>query len=216
MKPFFEDGQITLYHGDCRDILPLLAPESVDLVLTDPPYDRKSIALYGEAAALCAPLMKRGAAFVCYCGHYAVGEIIAAVAPHLRYWWMLAHYQPGDSLMLLGTRVWVRWKPLLVFVKGTALWKPYLSDYYTAPTKVGKVAQKVHHEWAQPVEPVREMIAQLTAPGGLVLDPFAGGGTTLRAAKDLGRRAVGVEMSERHCATTVRRMAQQVLPLDAA
>lgn len=213
MKPYFERDGIIIYQGDCRDVLPHLEAGSLDLVLTDPPYDRKSIPLYGEAAALCAPLMKRGAAFVCYCGHYAVGDIITAVAPHLRYWWMLAHYQPGDSAMLLGTRVWVRWKPLLLFVKETALWAPYLKDHYTAPVKLGKVGQKVHHEWAQPIEPVREMIAQLTPTGGLVLDPFSGGGTTLRAAKDLGRRGIGVEMSERHCETSVRRMAQQVLPL---
>lgn len=77
---------------------------------------------------------------------------------------------------------------------------------------------KVNPETAQPNHPcpfpepiVTRAIAGTTLPGDLVLDPFAGSGTTLRVAKDMGRRAVGVEIEERYCEVIAKRLAQDVL-----
>lgn len=211
MKPYFEDGQVTLYHGDCRDILPQLAPESVQFLFTDPPYDLASVPLYGDAARLGAPLLRVGGHFVCYIGTAHLGACFAQVSPHLRYWWTFAVQMKKCYTYLPGKWVQSDWKPLLWFVKGGRTDKRYVPDVLHSGGK-----SKSRHPWEQSVVDARWLIARLTQPGDLVLDPFCGSGTTLRAAKDLGRRAIGIEQDERYCAATADRLRQLVLPLEVA
>jgi site-specific DNA-methyltransferase (adenine-specific) len=68
-----------------------------------------------------------------------------------------------------------------------------------------------NHPTEKPIGLLRQWIADFTDPGDLILDPFMGSGTTLRAAKDLGRRAIGIEINEQYCEIAVRRLAQEVL-----
>jgi adenine-specific DNA-methyltransferase len=72
--------------------------------------------------------------------------------------------------------------------------------------------QETFHPNQKPVAAIAHVLAALAPEKGLVLDPFLGSGTTLRAAKDLGLRGIGIEIEESYCATASRRMAQGVLP----
>jgi hypothetical protein len=99
------------------------------------------------------------------------------------------------------------WEPVLVWGRP----KRPTVDVFTAP--IVPDAALRGHPCPKPLLWGRHLVAMLTAPGGVVLDPFAGSGTTLRAAKDLGRRAIGIEVNPDYCAMAVRRLAQLALPL---
>lgn len=84
-----------------------------------------------------------------------------------------------------------------------------LSDCWTFATPLGDRL----HPTQKPEPLIRHLMQTTTRPDDLILDPFLGSGTTLRAAKDLGRKAIGIEIDERYCEIAARRMAQEVLPL---
>ena len=88
-----------------------------------------------------------------------------------------------------------------------------LSDVWTFPTVAG--GERLNHPTQKPLPLMAHIIATLTRPGDRILDPFAGTGSTLRAAKDLGRRAIGFELDARYCEMAARRLAQEALQLEA-
>lgn len=212
MTPYYDQRGITIYHGDCREVLASLEPASVNLVLTDPPYPREFSWCWEALGRLSAPLMKDGAPLFTYCGHYQLPLVLSDISKHLTYWWLFIaknHSAPG----VWGYRLRATFKPVVAFYKTrqpTHLLPGLFPDDLHVAGAV-RAAKALHH-WGQ--SPIPEPILRFCPPGGVVLDPFMGSGTTLRAAKDLGRNAIGIEVNERHCETTARRLAQDVLPLD--
>ncbi len=211
MIPYYEQDGIVIYHGDCQDVLPMLplAESSAALVFTDPPYGDAALPLYAALGRCVVPIMASGASLLAYTGQHTIGGAIAALTPYLRYWWTVCCLHQ-ESALLPGKWVLAEWKPIVWFVK------EHRSGRAFVPDVVRGHAAKAHHPWEQPVEQARHLISRLTGTGELVLDPFMGSGTTLRAAKDLGRRAIGIEIDERHCETAARRLSQMVLPLEAS
>jgi hypothetical protein len=143
---------------------------------------------YGDLAKWAATKLKPGGSLVAYTGQATLGEVITGMSPHLRYWWTLALTHSGQSQQLPGKWVMVRWKPLVWFVRERRTDRVYVDDVVT-----GTVPDKSAHEWAQGEAELHQIIEQLTEPGGLVVDPFAGSGTTGRAAQVLGRRFLGAD-----------------------
>jgi site-specific DNA-methyltransferase (adenine-specific) len=77
----------------------------------------------------------------------------------------------------------------------------------------GTASDRPDHPCPKPLPLMRELVSLFTDPGETILDPFMGSGTTLRAAKDLGRKAIGIELEEKWCEVAAKRMSQSVLPL---
>lgn len=209
MKPYYEQDGITIYHGDCREVLPTLAPESVDMVLTDPPYPAEFSFLWPVLGEQAARLLRPGCALVTLLGHYQVPDVLDALRPHLRYWWIGGMDQQPSINRLIGKRVGVAWKPALWFVKGHH--RASLGGSYPVDLRGSRGGDKAHHEWGQPVGWFVHWVDHLTLPGEVVLDPTMGAGTTLEAAKSCGRRAIGIEIEERYCEIAAKRLAQGVL-----
>lgn len=206
-SPYYEDDAVTIYHGDCREVLPRT---SVEMVLTDPPYPQEFMHLYGSLGEIASESLVEGGSLVTLCGQYQVPAVCNLLGEHLRYWWIGGMRYAGATSRFPGKWVLIQWKPALWYVKGARRKGDTSCPGDMMP---GGGKDKAHHEWGQPVDWFAHWVAALTSLGETVLDPFMGAGTTLVAAKHLGRKAIGVELDERHCEIAARRLSQQVLDL---
>ena len=83
--------------------------------------------------------------------------------------------------------------------------------FYCAKVNKKERGKGNDHPTVKPIALMRYLCRLITPPGGTILDPFMGSGTTLRAAKDLGRQSIGIEIEERYCEIAARRLGQEVL-----
>ena len=202
--PYYEREGITIYRGDCRDILPELP--KVDLVLTDPPYGisleyasyNDSIDNWFQLMNLCVPLLRQLAPFTIMpsCAVKRLGWWYAHHAPD----WLICWYKgsPGHQ-SAIGFN---DWEPLLVWGKPP---KPMHDHFQTVCGFDMK-----DHPCPKPVQWAKWLVQRGCVDGGTVLDPFMGSGTTLRAAKDLNRQAIGIEIEEKYCEIAAKRLSQDV------
>jgi DNA modification methylase len=197
----------TLYCADARLAVTKLAAESVDLILTDPPYKASFNWVWPWLAEEAARVLKPNGHLVTLLGHNQVPVAIEALSKKLRYWWIggLANKR---SNKLFGKNVIVKWKPALWFLKGK---RQRENDGYFPMDFIGVDREefadaKEHHEWGQPVSFFTNWIEHTTRPDALVLDPFAGGGTVGVAAMNLDRSFILVENDRAVCKKAVERL----------
>jgi len=192
MKPYYEDSAVQIFHGDCRDILPSLP--KVDLVLTDPPYPDQHPE-YGDCDILfLAKLDCRQVVFwsakVDFPLDYTAIHIWDKVIDCASYY----------------ERIFER--------NGLRIYKVYRCH----PVNSWQSAQGLRDVWTghksqKPRRLIEQLVTGYSIMDTLILDPFMGSGTTLRAAKDLGRKAIGIEIEEKYCEIAAKRMSQMVLSL---
>jgi DNA modification methylase len=214
MTPYYRDDYVTIYHGDCREILPEL---QADVVVTDPVWPNCSAPLVGmddpflllkETILLFPSGIKR---LAIHLANYTDPRFLLAVPPTWPFFqaaWL--HYdvplhrgrelRSGDIAYLFGM--------------------PPLSE----PGRRSIPAYKVSHcygkkEFDHPsprsFAHVKFLVEKWSAPGETVMDPFLGSGTTARAAKDCSRNFIGIEIEEKYCEIAAKRMAKEVLPMEA-
>lgn len=229
MKPYYSEHGIIIYHADCREVLPSLA--GIGMIVTDPPYGTDDLAQgYGRKQnhSVAGENQWRIAGD-------ANTEIIAEIVPALLAVlaadsWCLSfcaarkmidvgNLFAGCGFEFFGEIVWDKCMPglgytirythesILVFKKGAALKddRPVLSILRESSDRQFTDSRHPHEK------PISVLKAMLLLGGGDVLDPFMGSGSTLRAAKDLGRKAIGIEINEAYCEMAARRLRQEVL-----
>jgi DNA modification methylase len=201
MTPYYQDSAVTIFHGDCREILPTLG--TVDAVVTDPQYglgDRMQGGTWGSALKYSdmrkwdsAPDTDRVMSLL-------------SISPVVVVW-------GGNNYPLPPSRCWLVWD------KQNAV--ATMADCEFAWVNLDMPAKRFswpvgRHDFGHPTQkplPLMVWTLQIIKTPGVILDPFMGCGTTLRAAKDLGRKAIGIEIEERYCEIAAKRMSQEVLPL---
>jgi site-specific DNA-methyltransferase (adenine-specific) len=218
MKPYYADDLVTLYHGDCREW-----SGEVDAILTDPPYGRPALPLWAALATLATGNLRPGGWLLAYSGQSVLPEVMAALSPLAYRWTLAAVYPGGEQMARIGDMtVLTGWKPVLAYRRrpfgsarspGGRFVTEGRSGFRDVLPRGGR--DKSLHEWAQPLTEATELVSRFTPPGAVLLDPFAGSGTFLAAAKALGRRAIGIEIDERHCERAAIRCSQEVLGLPA-
>lgn len=193
-----------LYLGDFRKIGDKIPDASVDLIFTDPPYDRKAIELYDGLGEFAARVLRPGGSLISYVGQIQLPDAVADLSRYLRYWWTCSCYHSGPSLLRMKEYGIVNgWKPMLWFVKETRGDKTtFINDVATGSR------EKSHHEWQQSEAEARYFIELLTEPDGFVVDPFCGGGTTPAACICLGRKWAAFEIDEANRARASERILE--------
>ncbi len=208
MKTYYRDSAVTIYHGDCRELVPdqrFLC----DLVVTDPPYN---VGInYGQhndstgswewqqwARDWFIPC--RGLSETLLITGQARLPDYAQIEP----WkWLLCWFKP--AAMGRSPVGFCNWEPIALWGKGTKGGNDVIKSPITPDGELDGHPCPKPKGWA-----AGQIV--LFPSAQTILDPFMGSGTTLRAAKDLGRKAIGIEIEEKYCEIAARRMEQEVLP----
>jgi hypothetical protein len=199
-------GRYHLIHASV-DRLDDIDDDSVDLILTDPPYPREYLPVYGQLAETAARVLKPGGSCFAMIGQSYLPTIVAAMSRHLAYNWTLAYLTPGGQAVQLWERgVNTFWKPVLWFVKGEHEGK-WLGD--VARSDVNDNDKRFHH-WGQSESGMLDLVQRVSEPGETILDPFCGGCATGVAAVALGRLFIGSDIDAEHLETSRQRLARIV------
>lgn len=196
MTPYYSDDLVTIYWGDCREWMP-----KADVVLSDPPYGVGKALWDDDIPEL--DWLTRARSFA------AVVAFTPGVRPLFRYPepdWLIAWARPA-STQSNGLGGINNWEPVLVYGSRTLP-----TDLITL-SHPGRSNETGDHPTPKPLGLYRRLVALLSKPGETILDPFMGSGTTLVAAKSLGRKAIGIEIEERYCEIAANRCRQEVLGL---
>jgi len=229
MKPYYQDEWVTIYLGDCREILPTL--DKVDLVLTDPPYgvgvkyseayDDKRDGYWEWFVPVVDAMVKIGKVTIFTHRNESLRHIVG--------WdWVGVWNKPGSFGARIGnSAILPHWEPIYFYgIHSAGVYGEYCPDVLTFnPQKAGGNSLIGREKWKQSSDfsnhpcpkPVGlfQKLAQVFSPsGGVILDPFLGSGTTAYCAKKLNRKCIGIEIEEKYCEIAAKRCSQSVMKLD--
>ncbi len=164
---------------------------SVDCIITDPPYPAEFVELYAVLAERASLWLKPGGSLVAMAGHMHLPEVLAALSSGgLSYHWTAAYLTPGGQAhQNFPRRVNTFWKPVFWFVKGTYSGE-WIGDVFRSDVNDN---DKRFHEWGQSESGFADLLKKFTKAGDVVCDPFMGGGTTGIVALAMNRYFIGVE-----------------------
>lgn len=235
MQPYYQDSAVTIYNASCLDIMPGL--EMVDSVLTDPPFEKEAHTLQRRvkrdagvmeiealpfdaiteeiriaSSVLISKLARRWALTFCQI-EAAPNWRKAYEAAGMVYKRTCLWIKPDGMPQYSGDRPGMGYETFVAMAQaGRSKWNGGGRHGVFVHNK-GEGGGGNEHPTTKPLKLMKDLVSLFSDPEETILDPFMGSGTTLRAAKDLGRKAIGIELNERYCEIAARRMSQEVLAL---
>lgn len=220
-RPLFDHDGITIFHGDCLDVLPGMPSESVDFVLTDPPYlvrykgrwelgqehivgDDDPSWLMPSFAEIWR-VLKPDTFCVSFYG-WPHSDLFVGVWKAIGFR-LVSHFAFVKRVWGLGRFTRSQHETAFLLAKG----RPQPPTAGIADVIEWQREADAIHPNQKPVEALYPLLSAFAREQGNVLDPFMGCGSTLRAAKDFGLQAIGIEIEKKYCDAAVQRMAQGVL-----
>ena len=223
-KPYYKDDFVTIYHGDCREIVPLLG--KFDLLLTDPPYVHEHMDGGGFASArkfyaggalsglndfdlsvYSEQMLQASQMLVCFCSRDLVGDYAQLAKSKNRKFDLHVWHKTNAIPFTANT-----WKSDLEYIclvwSNKPGWKQHHQSMHSKAW-ISSLCTDGAHPACKPIGLLSKYISVFDAQ--TIIDPFAGSGTTGRAAKDLGRKCTLIEREERYCEIAAKRMRQEVL-----
>lgn len=222
MKPYYEDALVTLYHGDALEVMSDLT-EPIDLLLTDPPYFQP-VEHYVNARGV-APIRSLGdTSILSYAFKSWATEMARLIAPSgsgyifcdgqsypilFNAFYSLGRVRPliWDKVTSFNGYTWRHQHELIAWLERPDAARVPTGDGDILKERAVPVKERIHP--AQKPVPLLERLL-LKHDAGLVLEPFAGGGSSLVAAANAGRKAIGIEIEERYCEVIANRLQTEV------
>lgn len=217
LQPYYDDGQCTIYHGDACSVLAKLDAGQADVFITDPPYgtrteqrDEWMVGEFSNVMPVILPELHRvgvtNAALYLFTSWKLMADWVFRCSPYFRMQNFLI-WDKGRHSGTFGMYSWqFHWEGIYYGIKGPRPIRAYMPD-------VLRTTEHPKYPMQKPVDVLSRLILASSDVGQLIVDPFLGSGTTLRAAKDLGRKCIGIEIEEKYCEIAARRLQQEVLPL---
>jgi len=239
-KIYYQDDAVVIYCADNREILPLFPDKAFDLVLTDPPYGENQAIWDNEKPPediwdSLYSLLKDGGVLY-YWGFWGHADWVLFNAKRVGFipmsrivWWFQTGRPEKKSYREDTENCWYFSKEQPNTFNAEIALEPYLDDSnYSRYGRDGKHPgtvwvesrifhnhpEHVKHETQKPLSLFRKIIQVSSNPSDLILDPFLGSGTTAVAAKILGRKCIGIEISEKYCEIAAKRCSQSVMQLE--
>lgn len=230
MEAYYQDEYVTLYHGDCMEIMDDMPVAKA--VITDPPYSQ---ATHGNAKSNKGK--GHGTKQINFTALEDPNRLFGQLADHTE-GWIIANVDykhafqldatPPPGLRMLRVGVWVKTNPMpqisadrpapgweaIIYMHREDV-KPKWNGGGQHGNYVLPLSQGTGHPTSKPISMISDWVRKFTNHGDTILDPFAGSGSTLKAARDEGRNAIGIEVEEKYCEIIAKRLDQQTLDFGA-
>lgn len=198
-------GSWEVHQADIAD-LSFIKADSVDLIITDPPYPQEYLHVYSSLAKEAVRVLKPGGSCFVMVGQSYLPEVVQRLSESLNYHWTLAYLTPGgQAVQLFQRHVNTFWKPVLWFVKGTYDGK-WLGDVCKSATNDN---DKEHHHWGQSESGMADLIGRCSEGSQVILDPFCGAGTTGVVAVMMGRNFIGSDIDNDCVMKSINRLTEE-------
>lgn len=177
--------------GDFEEVFADLPDGSIDCIITDPPYPYEFIEVWTKLSRFAKRVLKPNGYCIAYSGQMYLPEVMQRMSENLTYYWTFNLLHTGSRQLINGRNLFCGWKPILIFQNGFSKLKSPFDDFIK-----GSGLEKKHHKWQQAELELNHIINHFTNVGETILEPFAGGGTTIVAALKNNRNIKAAEINQ--------------------